>query len=389
MLSSLRCTLLDTKQGVFQEFFEFSELLRRPDKKGTVPIRVVKHRLRGGVSDNVDVVNLDNGQLSLTVLPTRGMGIWNVRCGDVELKWDSPVSGPVHPFWVPINDPGGLGWLEGFDEWLVRCGLESNGSPEFLANGTLQYPLHGRIANLPAHYLELSVNRETGEITLSGKVLEAKLFFKKLELHSSLTTYAGSSQFVIRDTITNLSAEPGELELLYHINTGQPFAAPGSRVVVPFERMAPRTEAAVQNLPEWDQLGPETPGSEEVVFFFEPGADSNGWCKTLLINATKNRGLVLAFNRNAFPYFSFWKSRLANTDGYVCGLEPSVNFPNNRSFEKKHNRVIDLKPGESRTFELRFEILCNENDVQKTEQEIRNIKSANKIEPKPKKEWTP
>jgi galactose mutarotase-like enzyme len=382
-------TLLDAEQGVFQESFEFSELLKQFGEDYSVPTRVSKHRLHGGISDNVDVVNINNGRLALTVLPTRGMGIWRVRCGDVRLKWDSPVLGPVHPSWVPIYDPGGLGWLEGFDEWLVRCGLESNGSPEFNTNGTLRYPLHGRIANLPAHYLSLFINRESGEITLEGDVLESKLFFKKLELHSSLTTFAGTTKFVIRDTITNLSAEPGEFELLYHINTGQPFASPGSRVVVPFEKMAPRTETAVQNLSEWDKLGAETPGSEEVVFFFEPGADQNGYCKTLLINANENRGLVLAFNRNAFPYFSFWKSRLANTDGYVCGLEPSVNFPNNRSFEKEQGRVIALKPGESRTFELHFEILCNTEAVQKTEQEIRNIKTANIIEPKPKKEWTP
>jgi hypothetical protein len=388
-MSQQQWTLIDVKQGIFQEFFEFSELLQCPDENDKVPIHISKHRLHGGISDNVDLVNLNNGRISLNILPTRGMGIWNARCGDVELKWDSPVLGPVHPSLVPIYDSGGLGWLEGFDEWLVRCGLESNGSPEFDANGALRYPLHGRIANLPAHYLSLSINRETGEITLAGKIMESKLFFKKLELHSSLTTYAGSTKFVVRDTVTNLSAESGEFELLYHINTGQPFASPGSRIVVPFETMAPRTETAVQNLSEWDKLGNETPGSEEVVFFFEPGADQSGYCKTLLINSRENRGLVLGFNRNAFPYFSFWKSRLANTDGYVCGLEPSVNFPNNRSFEKEQGRVVTLKPGESRMFELDFEILCNTESVQKTEREIRNMKTANIIEPKPKKEWTP
>ncbi|MDR2439050.1 MAG: aldose 1-epimerase family protein [Planctomycetaceae bacterium] len=388
-MSQQHWTLLDVKQGIFQEFFEFSEQLKQPDTDCLIPVHINKHRLHGGISDNVDVVNLNNGRISLVILPTRGMGIWKAQCDDVELKWNSPIMGPVHPSWVPIYDQSGLGWLEGFDEWLVRCGLESNGSPEFDTNGMLRYPLHGRIANLPAHHLSLSINHETGEITLTGKIIESKLFFKKLELHSSLTTYAGSTKFVIRDTITNLSAESGEFELLYHINTGQPFASPGSRVVVPFEKMAPRTEAAAQNLSEWDKLGPETPGSEEVVFFFEPGADQNGNCKVLLLNNQGNRGLVLSFNRNAFPYFSFWKSRLANTDGYVCGLEPSVNFPNNRSFEKEQGRIVTLKPSESQTFELQFDILCNTEAVLKTEQEIRNLKTKNIIEPKPKKEWTP
>jgi hypothetical protein len=346
--------------------------------------------LSGGLSDGVDLVKIDNGKLSFCVLPTRGMGIEKVRCGDVELKWDSPVSAtPVHPMFVPIYDPSGLGWLEGFSEWLVRCGLESNGSPEFNTNGSLRYPLHGRIANIPAQQLTLSLNRETGEITLSGKVIESRMFFKKLELYSSITTYAGSPEFTIRDTVTNLSAESGEFELLYHINTGQPFASPGARAVVPFDLMAPRTEAAAQNLPQWDILDPETPGSEEVVFFFLPGGDEHDYCKTMLINAQGNRGLVLSFYRKAFPYFSFWKSRLADTDGYVCGLEPSVNFPNNKSFEKEQRRVIPLKPNESRSFELHFTVLQDAESVQKMESDIRKIPAAGIVEQKPKKEWTP
>ena len=49
----------------------------------------------------------------------------------MELGWKSPVHGPVHPNFVPLNEPSGLGWLDGFDELFVRCGLESNGAPDF------------------------------------------------------------------------------------------------------------------------------------------------------------------------------------------------------------------------------------------------------------------
>src|SRR5688500_17115292 len=33
-------------------------------------------RLQGGLSDGVDLIELDNGALKLTLVPTRGMGIW-------------------------------------------------------------------------------------------------------------------------------------------------------------------------------------------------------------------------------------------------------------------------------------------------------------------------
>ena len=365
--------------------FDFREFLNN------VPCRVTKRRLSSGPSDGVSLIELELGDLSLCVLPTRGMGIWRGRCGDVELKWDAPAKGPVNPAFVNLADPSGLGWLDGFDEWLVRCGLENNGSPEFDEQGVLQYPLHGRIANTPAHSVTLAIDRQKGEITLTGTVRETRLFFKKLELTSSLTMHAGTSTFTIRDTVTNLSAEPSKFQLLYHINTGMPFASPGARMIVPFERLAPRGDAAVENLPDWDKCGPETPGSSEVVFFLDPAADKDGRVKTMLVNAEGNRGIALNFGKKTLPQFSLWKSRLSNNDGYVIGMEPAVNFPNNYSFEKKHGRVASLKPGQSRTHELHFEVLRDAESVKRTEKEISAIHrtAAGKIEPKPVPEWTP
>ena len=365
--------------------FDFRESLNN------VPCRVTKRRLVGGPSDGVSLVELEVGDLSLSVLPTRGMGIWRGRCGEVELKWDAPAAGPVHPALVNLADPSGLGWLDGFDEWLVRCGLENNGAPEFEENGTLKYPLHGRIANTPAHSVTLSIDRKKGEITLTGCVRETRLFFKRLELTSSLTIHAETSTFTIRDTVTNLSAEPGAFQLLYHINTGMPFVSPGARVVVPFDRLAPRGDSAIENLSEWDTFGPETPGSSEVVFFCEPAADKDGRVKTMLVNAGGSLGLVLGFDKRTLPLFCLWKSRLSNKDGYVFGLEPTVNLPNNYSFEKKHGRVVSLEPGQARTHELRFEVLRDAESVKRIEKEIAAIHktAAGKIEPKPVAEWTP
>ena len=111
---------------------------------------VTKRTLRGGQREGVDVVEVDNGRLRFVVVPSRGMGIWRARCGDVQLGWKSPVKGPVHPALRSHVGTGRL-WVArfGFDELLVRCGLESNGAPEFLPNGTLRYPLHGQWPTSP------------------------------------------------------------------------------------------------------------------------------------------------------------------------------------------------------------------------------------------------
>ena len=55
----------------------------------------------------------------------------------------------------------------------MRCGLESNGAPEFDdETGRLKYPLHGRIANKPAQSVVVTVDDETGEVAVTGVVSE-------------------------------------------------------------------------------------------------------------------------------------------------------------------------------------------------------------------------
>ena len=72
---------------------------------------------------------------------------------------------------VKPKSRGGLGWLEGFNEWMVRCGLESNGHPgtdKFINNvgdeATMELTLHGKIQNTPASEVEVVVDREAPRV---------------------------------------------------------------------------------------------------------------------------------------------------------------------------------------------------------------------------------
>jgi galactose mutarotase-like enzyme len=337
---------------------------------------VNKRTLRAGLRHGVDVIEVNNGSFRFVVIPTRGMGIWRASLGNVQLGWRSPVKGPIHPAFVRLEEPSGLGWLDGFDELLVRCGLESNGSPEFNPDGTLRYGLHGKIANTPAHKVEVTIDGESGQITITGTVDEARLFGSKLRMVSTITTSVGQPGLTVEDTVTNISAEPGEMELLYHVNFGTPLLDPGSRVVVPVAKLAPRDPVAVENLSQWDTYGPETPGSTEAVFFFDLAADRDGRTQTLLRNAAGNQGVSLKFNRNELPCFIVWKNRQAEADGYVTGLEPAVNFPNAKSFEQQQGRVAQLAPGESRRFEVAMEVHPDAASVQAAEQAVAKIQQA-------------
>ncbi len=352
---------------------------------------VAKRRLRGGLRDGVDVIEVDNGTFRFIVVPTRGMGVWRAAQGDLRLQWKSPVEGPVHPAIVRLWEPSGIGWLDGFDELLVRCGLESNGAPEFDEKGELVWPLHGRIANLPASRVEVSIDGDSGEICVSGVVDEQRLFGNKLRLTARYVTRVGQPGVTVVDEVTNPSAEPSELELLYHVNFGKPLLAPGSKAVLPVAKCAPRDAVAVQNLPEWDTYEPETPGYSEAVFFFELAADADGQTQALLRNAAGNQGVSLRFNKNQLPCFTLWKNCQAAADGYVTGLEPAINFPNRKSFEREKGRVALLAPGESRTFELAMEVHPDAASVAAAEQLVANLEqgASRDILQRPNPDWSP
>src|SRR5262249_37575904 len=138
--------LLDVDRDAAQETLHVTAA----DVSGAPPkFAVVARRLVGGLRDGVEVIEINNGTCRFTVLPTRGMRIPGAWAGDLEIGWRWPVRGPVHPKFVGLWAPHGIGWLDGFDELLVRCGLESNGPPVFDEHYRLKHPLHGRIANQP------------------------------------------------------------------------------------------------------------------------------------------------------------------------------------------------------------------------------------------------
>lgn len=380
-------TLTDTDQDCYVEQISLS---RNNVEGPAAGYAVTKRTLQGGLRQGVDVIEVDNGRFRFVVIPTRGMGIWRAMLDDVQLGWRSPVRGPVHPAFVQLNEASGIGWLGGFDELLVRCGLESNGAPEFHADGRLRYGLHGKIANLPAHRVDVAIDGETGEIIVTGTVDEARLFGNKLRLTSTITTRVGQPGITLVDVVENPSAEPQELELLYHINFGLPLVGPGASVVVPIAKMAPRDTVAVGNLADWDTYGPESPGVGEAVFFFDLAAGRDGRTQVLLRNAARSQGVSLRFSKAELPCFTLWKNRQAAADGYVTGLEPATNFPNAKSFEKEKNRVVVLQPGESRRFEIALEVHPDSAGVAAAADAVAKLQEGGKPEilRQPNPEWS-
>ena len=323
-------------------------------------LAVRTRRLAGGVRDGVLLVELVAGTTKVFVLPDRGLGIWKIIADGCELGWQSPVHGPVHPRFVPLGEPSGIGWLDGFDELVARCGLVSNGAPDFDSSGRVRHPLHGRIANLPAHHLDVTLDEGAGTITLTGAVDETRFLVHALRLTTSLTLHADRPRVAWTDAVKNLSERPASMQMLYHVNFGPPLLGPGAEVVAAVEELAPRDAAAAPDAATWDRYAGPRAGKGEQVHFARVRPDARGIATALLVGPDHHNAAAFSWKADTLPCFTLWKNEGGLADGYVTGLEPGTNYPNARSFEESQGRVVPLAPGASIRFDLAIEHLHGE-----------------------------
>ncbi len=344
---------------------ELIELEQTPELDVALPhqlgdFQLGRFRLMHGKSAGCELAIVDFGKGRAAICPTRGMSLWKAELDGIACGWNSPVRGPVHPSFVPVGEPSGLGWLDGFDELLVRCGLASFGAPDFDAGGRLTHPLHGRIGNLPAeHWTIEHVEDHSGQFTLivRGQVRETRFLFYSLRLAVEYRFTFGQPTIGIHDRVTNDGGAPAAMQLLYHINFGAPLLSHGARLELPVEQVEPRDARAVEGIAEWASYRGPTSGFNEQVYFSQPNADHAGWVTAKLLSADATGGIALRYKADTLPYFTLWKNTAAEADGYVTGLEPGTGYPNTHSIEKQHGRLIELSPGESREFRLNLSVV--------------------------------
>lgn len=333
--------------------------------------------LHGGKSEGVQLITLDNGAIQIRIIPTRGMSIYDVKHKDIRLGWNSPIKEIVNPAYINLESRGGLGWVEGFNEWLVRCGLEFAGHPgkdSFTTNtgdtAEMDLSLHGKIGNIPASEVSVHYNLKSNRIAIRGTVYENVFFGPKLKLTTEISTTPGSNTFRISDTITNQGSSDQEFTLIYHANFGKPILGDGAKVIAPVKKITPMNDHAQKGLNTYNTYGPPTPGYIEQVFLIEPHVNDQSLTQTLLHNPATTRGVLMEWNTKQLPFLTLWKNTVAESDGYVTGIEPGTNYPYNRKVEREAGRLPSLKPNQTRRFDIDVTILNDKDAIQKAADNI-------------------
>ena len=356
---------------------------RRPwDWPKAYPWSVKKHRLRGGRRDGVDLIVVDNGALRFSIVPTRGMGLWKGWYDGNRLGWDSPVTdGPVHPSLVNLAAAGGLGWLDGFDELLARCGLENNGAPFEVktvkpdgSESNTTFGLHGKIANIPASYVAVHVDtrapardrrrrarRRVSAVRPAGPHGDTNLDCPRLE-HARRPRRVRQPQGP-----AGRDSDPLPLELRSAVSGTWLAVRRTDQVGHAARRAGAGRDRPARSLRR-SRAGLDRAGLLSTSC--TPGQAGMPRTLAMLRNQAGDKGVVLRFRNDQLPAFTLWKNTGGLRDGYVTGLEPGTNYPNARPFEKAHEPGRDLPVDGRYVAETTLEVLATAEAVAAVEAEI-------------------
>ncbi|MEG3223909.1 aldose 1-epimerase family protein, partial [Vibrio gigantis] len=342
---------------------------------------IEKLRLHGGKQEGVDLIVINNGELEVTLVPTRGMGIFNVeKDGKRILGWDSPVKEIVNPVYIDLESRNGLGWLDGFNEMMVRCGYEWTGHPGLDDNGQL-LSLHGRAQNTPSSTIKVIIDDKVPhKITIEGTVSERT--FKKAELvtKTSFSITPGENRFTVNDTLTNNADYDDEYQIIYHSNFGHPILEQGSKVYAAASEISPFNSYAEKGLEDWQTyLGP-TKGFDEMVYNLKPLADQNGNILAVLHNKAGNLGVSMQYNTNQLPVLTIWKNTDTLQQGYVTGIEPGTSYAYNTKYQRPLGLVPTIDSGESKNFDITYTVLSSSKEVNRAVNDVSKLLDGKKIQ---------
>jgi len=362
--------LTDAETGVEKGNWQVdSQMLKLPAGEFSIEQKV----LHGGKQEGSKVLTVTSKDgLTIALSPTRGMDLLHVNGHGVRLGWDSPVDEVVNPAYINLESRNGLGWLEGFNEMMVRCGFEWTGHP--VNKDGVIYTLHGKAGNTPASKVEVIVDdKAPHEIRIRGLLKETTFKKAKLETWTELRYVPGTDSFTVHDVLTNQADYPHDYQIIYHSNFGTPILEKDARFIAPLKSVSPFNDYAKKGLSDWNVYGAPTKDYDEMVFNLTPKADASGKTLAAVINSKGDKGAAIEFDVQQLPLLTMWKNTDTLKQGYVTGIEPGTNYAYPVTIEKEQGRVKQLQPGQSTEFTLTYSLLKDASAVQRVEDRVKKI----------------
>ena len=305
-----------------------------------------------GKGKGTSIVRVRNGNgLDFSVVPDRGLDIFDIHFDGVQLAWISR-NGLVANSFV---DDSGMGWLRSFGGgMLTTCGLRNVGPPE--DDEGEHFGLHGRISGTPARHVNTSEHWDNGilNIEVSGEISETNVFGENLVIRRSYGVSSAHNTIELHDQITNHGSTAQQIMLLYHMNWGFPFITPASSLELKPAKVVVRGEDQSE-LDQWRTFIEPTQDYAERVYFFDLNPDSSGQVYYQLENKTLKKGVRVSWNKEQLPLLTEWK--MMGKGDYVLGLEPGNTLPIGRKATRDQGEAEFLEGYETKEVSLKIQFL--------------------------------
>ena len=101
----------------------------------------------------------------------------------------------------------------------------------------------------------------------------------------------------------------------------------------------------------------------EAVGIIDAAVDNKGFCSVGLVNSKLGLALSMRYKKKQLPTLINWQ-RWGFGD-YVTALEPATNPPIGQNAAREQKKLIYIKPGKSKSYELELSILTDQKQIKK------------------------
>lgn len=271
-----------------------------------------------------NVILVENGCLSFTILQDRGFDIYDLKHKGVNIAF--------------LNKGGICGFNSDFNTMfnggmLYTCGLDTL--------GRRKEPTHGKYHNIPANLV--SIKTDCSGIELTATVRDSGLFENNLQLERTIFCAYNSGKILIKNRLTNLGYKDAQYSLLFHMNLGYPMLDEGVEIQAPIVNTIFNKENAQERISQCLKIeNPKAQAQEECFYHSLLKGDVN------VVNEKIKRRVNILYDQEKLPYLVEWKSMVSGD--YALGIEPSTTMLDENF---KYNVI---KAQESIDFNLSIEV---------------------------------
>ena len=262
------------------------------------------------------VLRVRNGEIELEILVDRGFDIGRVTYRGIPTQWISPAGfRHAHSFTPSAIEPDGWGWLRSWQGgFLSTIGVDHVGGPTVHANRhlhpaiTAERRFTGGFISLSPTTIEIvNVDWNAGTIEIQASVRQAAPFAEHLVMTRRITMNFGEPTFHLSDVVRNDGYIEEPIQILYHINLGWPFLAPGTTLETSCTEMLSCIESA--NGEDPSTMPPPTERDVERVWDWNalPGLQ---WAKLTNPNVAERgeMSMSLEWDGKQLPHFMQWRN---------------------------------------------------------------------------------